>query len=258
MSLTEMQIQRELDKAVREGRHAEAEQLRFLLAEVTGESVAPPNPGQTYTLQEGDDVFGISEAYLGGLEYVPDFLAANPDSSFTAGEEVVLPSVGGDANDEEDQLSVQLVELFETKGPPNDSWTAEDYALLEAVQAQVVDPGDDPGIVPTNNGGTTSGQSGHLAVDEENDEKQIHERVPAGPATIDLPAEDAEVIANEWAKDPVAMEYMPDARTTVTPGAVLTQLKKAQTSLRREINGSEFMSRYSKAILAGQKPPGRE
>jgi hypothetical protein len=165
------------------------ERLRFLLSEVTGDGATQTSPGQIYTVQEDEDVFGISEAFLGRVDYVPDLLKANPERFFAAGEEIVLPEVGNGATDSAASDAEALAELFETKGPPNDSWTAEDYALLERVRGQAMPPPPPRG----SQGGSGPGSTQDEVLEEE-ESQESEERIPASAASFELPAEDAEVI----------------------------------------------------------------
>lgn len=131
MRLTEMQIAKELTRARREGRWADVEELQALLMEISGN--APDVPGyapQTYTVQEGDDPFTVAENELGDPDLAPELLAANEHVAvWQPGLELELPRV----QPEDD--SIQLLELFETKGAPGTNWTTEDWALLERVRA---------------------------------------------------------------------------------------------------------------------------
>ena len=67
MQLTQLEIQREVARAKREGRWGDVEELEILLAAIAGAPAAAPEPAETYVLQEGDDPFGVAERELGVL-----------------------------------------------------------------------------------------------------------------------------------------------------------------------------------------------
>ena len=73
MQLTQLEIQREVARAKREGRWGDVEELEILLAAIDGAPAMAPEPAETYVLQEGDDPFSIAEEQLGIVEFPARF-----------------------------------------------------------------------------------------------------------------------------------------------------------------------------------------
>lgn len=196
--LTQLEIQREVERAKREGRWGDVEELEILLAAIGGVPAPAPEPAETYVLQEGDDPFGVAERELGSIEYVPRLLQNNPNlGRWRPGKEIELPVI-----EEEEPGPGELVDLFETKGPPGPSWTADDWARLDAVRAEIEagqalqdvdeDEEDDSELA------TVEGQED---VGEEADQAETtNGELPPGIEDIELPEEQAEAVAQYLAQ----------------------------------------------------------
>ena len=190
MRLTQMQLKRELDQARQQGRWSDVEELQLLLEQIGGPVVSPDEPLHTHTVQEGEDPFEVAETRLGSIEYVPDLLQANPQVSvWHPGAVLNLPNLDEpeEPKPQEEQTSAaQLVDLFETLGPPGENWTAEDLALLEQVKAEGIDPGGNGG-----NGG--NGGDGDDGVTYTNGEDSGADQDEIGDESVELPPDLQEI-----------------------------------------------------------------
>lgn len=152
-----LELRQALERAEREGRAEDAQQIRFLLSELE-DAPEPEDRTEEYMVQEGEDPFGIAEDLLGSLEFLPDFLAENPNiAGMKAGTYVRLPAVGRLAKPEPKKPDAgALVDLFETIGPAGENWTAEEMALLESFQpANPADPSEETTVKATQAEGAT-------------------------------------------------------------------------------------------------------